>query len=79
MNSTGAGAGTACNAASWASDRSENSGAVLSTVRKTLPCSCPVGAAVAALVVGEQRGAGQEPGDERGEGGAVAAACGLQD
>ena len=48
VNSTAAGAGTACNPSSWASERSVNSGAVLSTVRKALrtesPFSRPVGA-----------------------------------
>ena len=39
-----AGVGTACRLSSWSSERSENSGAVLSTVRNALPETSPVGA-----------------------------------
>src|SRR3954454_14480984 len=46
VNSTGrpAGPGTACSRSSWICEASENSGAVLSTVRNALPCDTPVGA-----------------------------------
>ena len=39
-----AGVGTACRLSSCVSERSENSGAVLSTVRKALPSAWPAGA-----------------------------------
>src|SRR4029453_6665954 len=38
-----AGPGTACSRSSWVCEASENSGAVLSTVRNALPCDTPVG------------------------------------
>src|ERR1700730_1548932 len=46
VRSTGrpAGPGTACSLSSWVCEASENSGAVLSTVRKALPCDAPLGA-----------------------------------
>src|SRR4051794_25718499 len=39
-----AGPGTACSRSSWVCEATENSGAVLSTVRNALPCDTPVGA-----------------------------------